>query len=42
VKHSSDSTVVPPEYKQMLAYMKVNLLESKAKRFFQLVDDQNK
>ncbi|KAG1692675.1 hypothetical protein DVH05_025153 [Phytophthora capsici] len=30
------------EYKQMLAYMKVNLLESKAKRFFQLVDDQNK
>ncbi|KAG7383608.1 hypothetical protein PHYPSEUDO_003534 [Phytophthora pseudosyringae] len=30
------------EYKQMLAYMKVNLLESKAKRFFELVDDQNK
>ncbi|EEY53275.1 uncharacterized protein PITG_06916 [Phytophthora infestans T30-4] len=30
------------EYKQMLAYMKVNLLESKAKRFFRLVDDQNK
>ncbi|KAG2863092.1 hypothetical protein PC113_g5719 [Phytophthora cactorum] len=30
------------EYKQMLTYMKVNLLESKAKRFFQLVDDQNK
>ncbi|OWZ18653.1 putative LRR protein [Phytophthora megakarya] len=30
------------EYKQMLAYMKVNLLESKAKRFFELVDDQKK
>ncbi|KAG7400163.1 hypothetical protein PHYBOEH_006702 [Phytophthora boehmeriae] len=30
------------EYKQMLAYRKLNLLESKAKRFFELVDDQKK
>ncbi|KAF4322546.1 hypothetical protein BBO99_00003857 [Phytophthora kernoviae] len=28
------------EYKQMLVYRKLNLLESKAKRFFELVDDQ--
>lgn len=26
----------------MLAYKKINLLESKARRFFQLVDDQKK
>lgn len=30
------------EYQQMLAYRKLNLMESKAKRFFQLVDDQKK
>lgn len=30
------------EYRQMLAYRKVHLIESKAKRFFQLVDDQKK
>lgn len=26
----------------MLAYRKINLLESKARRYFQLVDDQKK
>ncbi|TYZ57717.1 hypothetical protein PybrP1_006292 [[Pythium] brassicae (nom. inval.)] len=30
------------EYRQMLAYRKINLMESKARRFFRLVDDQNK
>lgn len=38
----SDLTLVFQEYKRMLAYSKLNLLESKARRFFQLVDDQHK
>lgn len=37
-------TVLPLllEYRQMLAYMKLRLSEAKARRYFQLADEQNK